>query len=229
MHHHAADVFQKYGIDYCYDGKAPLETACLSKGIAFDQLKTELEDACRVIQLPPAIAFEAWTTDFLISYITNVHHQYLKKTLPDTAEMIQRFADDPISKYPYTREVVLLFNRFKKEILPHLQYEEDSIFPYIGQIAHAYKNEDTYAKLLVKTLRKPLDVIIKYEEDVLSALILKIRILTNGYTIPENACVSHQLMLSRLEELDNDLMQHIYLENEILFPRALHIEAELLK
>lgn len=228
-HHHTADVFRKYGIEYCCGGKWPLETVCLTKGIEFDQLRKELEYACRVIQLPPMIAFDTWNIDFLTSYIVNVHHHYLKKTLADTVEIIKRFAEGHEKKYPYMQEVFVLFQQLKKEILPHIKYEEETVFPYICQIAHAYENKDTYAKLLVKTLRKPLDVIMKYEEDVLSVHVLKIRLLTNSYLTPENACVSHTLALSRLKELDNDLMQHIYLENEILFPKALKIESELLK
>jgi len=229
QHHHTADVFRKHGIEYCCGGKWPLETVCLTKGIEFDQLRKELEDACRVIQLSPMIAFDTWDIDFLTNYIVNVHHQYLKKTLADTSEIIKHFADGHEKKYPHMQEVLALFQQLEKEILPHIRHEEETIFPYIRQIAHAYENNDTYAKLLVKTLRKPLDVIMKHEEDVLSALVLKIRILTNSYIAPENACVSHTLALSRLKELDNDLMQHIYLENEILFPRALKIESELLK
>lgn len=127
------------------------------------------------------------------------------------------------------QEVYALFVQLEKEILPHIRYEEETIFPYICQIAHAYENHDSYAKLLVKTLRKPLDAIMKHEDDLLMALVLKIRLLTNNYSAPENACVSHTLALSRLKELDNDLIQHIYLEKEILFPRALAIESELLK
>jgi len=229
QHHHTADIFRKYGIEYCCGGKWPLETVCLSKGIEFAQLRKELEQACRVVQLPPMIDFDTWNLDFLTNYIVNVHHQYLKKTLADTAEIIAHFAGSHEKKYPHMQEVSALFQQLEKAILPHIQYEEETIFPYICQIAHAYENNDSYAKLLVKTLRKPLDVIMKHEEDVLSALVLKIRMLTNSYTAPENACVSHTLALSRLKELDNDLTQHIYLENEILFPRALKIELELLK
>lgn len=228
-HHHTADVFRKYGIEYCCGGKWPLETVCLTKGIEFSQLKKELEDACRVTQLPPMIAFDTWNIDFLTSYIINVHHGYLKKTLADTAGIIRHFADGHEIKHPYMREVLFLFQQLEKEILPHIKYEEETIFPYICQVAHAYENKDTYAKLLVKTLRKPLDAIMKHEDDLLMALVLKIRILTNSYTAPENACVSHTLALARLKDIDNDLIQHIYLEKDILFPRALAIETELLK
>ena len=70
---------------------------------------------------------------------------------------------------------------------------------------------------------------VRHEEHVLSALMLKIRLLTNNYATPDHACVSHRLAVARLKELDNDLMQHIYLENEVLFPRAIKVEQELLK
>jgi regulator of cell morphogenesis and NO signaling len=52
--------------------------------------------------------------------------------------------------------------------------------------------------------------------------------LTNDYTPPSNACVSHKVTFSKLRELDNDLMQHMHLENNILFPRAIEMEKILL-
>jgi len=114
-------------------------------------------------------------------------------------------------------------------LLPHIRYEEEIIFPYICQVVHAHENNDSYAKLLVKTLRKPLDAMIQHEHNLLEAPIFNIRELTNNYQIPEGSCVSHKVALSRLKELDNDLVQHIYLENEVLFPKALRIEKELLQ
>ncbi|MFT3934867.1 MAG: DUF542 domain-containing protein [Chitinophagaceae bacterium] len=227
--HHTAEVFRKYNIEYCCGGKWPLEAVCLSNGIAFEQLKQELQQAMRVAQLPANTAFETWDTDFLTKYIVNVYHQHIKRSLPVTGDIVQHFADGHVKKFPEMQEVASLFHAFEKEILPHIQYEEETIFPYISQLSHAHQNNDSYAKLLVKTLRKRLDLIMKQEEDFLSTFIVKIRLLTNNYHIPVNACVSHRLALLRLNDLDNDLVQHIYLENEILYPRALKIEQELLE
>src|SRR5450432_3865869 len=84
--HHTADVFRKYGIEYCCGGKWPLETVCMTRGLAFDELKNELEMSGRVIQMPPGLDFNNWDIDFLTRYIVNVHHQYLKSTLPDTGK-----------------------------------------------------------------------------------------------------------------------------------------------
>ncbi len=229
QNHHTADVFRKYEIEYCCGGNWPLATVCMNKGLSFEILKQELEVVCRTVQLPPAINYDSWNTDFLVNYVINIHHQFLKNSIPDTALIIKDFAEGHKKQYPEMQEIAVLFQQLESEMIPHLSYEEETIFPYILQIAHAHNNKDSYAKLLVKTLRKPLHDIMKHEEEVLSALVFRIRLLTNNYKIPDKACVSHNLALSRLKDLDNDLMQHIYLENEILFPRALAIERELMK
>jgi regulator of cell morphogenesis and NO signaling len=229
QNYRTADIFQKYEIEYCCGGKWPLETACMIKGLEFEKLKKELQDASRSTQLPPHLSFETWSIDFLTSYIIHVHHQHLKQSLPATEEILNHFTKDHEKKYPYMLEVQALFAKLKEELIPHIQYEEEIIFPYICQVSHAFENNDTYAKLLVKTLRKPLDKVMNSEHEMLTAPVLKIRNLTNSYSPPEKACISHKVVLERLKENDNDLMQHVYLENDILFPRALQIEKELLQ
>lgn len=229
QNHHTAEIFKKYGIEYCCAGKWPLETVCTMKGISYTTLKSELEEAGRTNYLSTRLAFEQWDVDFLTSYIINVHHHYLRSTLSGTEDIVAHFADEHIKKYPYMQEVKKLCQTLSKEIIPHINEEEKTIFPYICQVVHAYENKDSYAKLLVKTLRKPLETMIRQEQELLQKLILKIREQTNNYVPPENACISHKVALSRLEELDNDMVQHIYLENNILFPKAIHIEQELLK
>jgi regulator of cell morphogenesis and NO signaling len=206
-----------------------MDTVCMTKGLEFEQLKKELLEAGQTVQLPSSLPFHTWSVDFLINYLINIHHHFLKTTLSGTEAILKDFSEDHAEKYPYMQQVYNLFVQLKKDILPHIQQEEDSVFPYIRQIANAHKNNDSYAKLLVKTLRKPIETMATHEHKFLTSSIHKFRELTNNYIPPEHACVSHKIALARLKELDNDLVQHIFLENEILFPRALAIEQELLK
>src|SRR5262247_2854247 len=81
-----ADVFRKYGIEFCCGGKLPLKMVCEMKNLNIDGLKKELEESIRTIHLPNSLKFEDWDIDFLTDYIVNVHHQYLKSTLPETKE-----------------------------------------------------------------------------------------------------------------------------------------------
>jgi regulator of cell morphogenesis and NO signaling len=226
--HRTADVFRKYGIEYCCGGRWPLETVCMMKGLEFEQLKDELGKVSRTLQVSPLLAYDTWNLDFLINYIVNVHHYYLRSTLPSLGELMREFSEEHRSKYPNMVLACDLFQELQEDMLPHLNREEEVIFPYICRLMHAYANSDTYAKLLVKTLRKPLEVTMQKDTEMISNFIYRLRELTNEYVPPEKACVSHRVVFSKLKELDNDLNQHVYLESEILFPRALAMEKELL-
>src|SRR5215467_14609873 len=79
-----ADVFRKYDIDFCCGGKWPLSMVCETKNLDYDIIKEELEDSARTITIHNTLRFDEWNIDFLTDYIVNVHHQYLRKALPET-------------------------------------------------------------------------------------------------------------------------------------------------
>jgi regulator of cell morphogenesis and NO signaling len=223
-----AEVFRKYGIEYCCGGKWPLEMVCATKDINIKVLTKELEDATRTVQVPNSLPFNEWNIDFLTDYIVYVHHHYLKNQLPEIKAMLLRFAEEHRKKYTYLPELEKIFLQLYKETFPHLIQEEEILFPYIKQIAHAFNSRESYASLLVRTLRKPVEEVMNHEHATMSKMIHKMRELTTDYTPPAGACTSHKVTFSRLKELDNDLAQHMHLENNILFPRAIKMEKELL-
>jgi len=81
----------------------------------------------------------------------------------------------------------------------------------------------------VRTLRKPVNQTFFYEYEHLRQLVHNLRMYTNNYVLPENGCLSHKVIMQKLKELDNDLVQHIYLENTVLLPKVAEIEKELLE
>jgi regulator of cell morphogenesis and NO signaling len=221
-------VFRKYGIEFCCGGRIPLQTACEIHGVNKDTIKKELNNSIRNLHITNAIDFGNWDIDFLIDYIRNIHHEYLVKNLPEAGDLLQRFTDSHKKKYPWLPGLMNAFTDLKKIMLPHLQHEEDVIFPYIRQIAHAHHNREPYAALLVRTLRKPVEEMMEREHEYIRNYLRTSRELTNNYTPPENACITHRVCFSKLQELDNDLVQHTHLENNILFPKAIAMEKELL-
>jgi regulator of cell morphogenesis and NO signaling len=222
-----ADIFRKYNISYCCGGKIALQAACELHNVDITILKKELTDIMRVIQVSSAVDFNTWNVDFLVDYIIHIHHAYLHINLPETRDTWAMLVQGHQAKYPYAVELKKCFDVLCGEIIPHLEYEEKVIFPYIKQIAHAWETRAPYAVLLVRTLRKPIEAMIKQEMENIEAYLYQFRQLTNNYTAPAGACITHKVALSKLKELDTDLVQHIYLENEILFPRAISIEKEL--
>ncbi|WP_276502617.1 DUF542 domain-containing protein [Terrimonas pollutisoli] len=221
-------IFRKYGIDYCCGGKMPLQMACSIHGLDIDLIKYELTEIIRNIQVSTFTDFRAWNTDFLVDYLINVHHAYLLKTFPDLIETLDRFVAGHKLKYPFLGQLLETVYKLRDDLLPHLEHEEKIIFPYIKQIAHAYENNESYASLLVKTLRKPIETMMTQEHEYISKYLHSLRELTNNYTSPANACVSHKVSFLKLKELDDDLVQHLFLENEILFAKTIQMEKELL-
>ena len=223
-----ADVFRRHGIEYCCGGRRPLETVCTIKGIDTDLVIREAQLVSRNLLLPGNLPFDSWDTDFLINYIVNIHHHFLRLSLPALEICLRNFAISHEKKYPLYIQVLNCFEKLERDIIPHLKHEEEIIFPYLRQVAHVYDRKESFGSLFIKTPRKPLSSLVDQEHKILEESIIKFRQLTHNYQIPEKACTEHLVVLSKLKALDDDLVQHIYLENEILVPRVLDMEAKLL-
>lgn len=224
----AAVTFWKYGIDFCCGGRLPLEKACAARGLDAEIVRDNLEDTIRYISMYNALKFKEWDLDFLMDYIIRVHHDYLKTILPLLNISVQEFVERHQEKYTYLPELKSIFVKLVKEILPHLSQEEEVTFPYIRQMEYAYNNKEAYAGLLVRTLSKPVEEIIKHNHELMENYLNRIREITSNYAPPQNACTTHKVNYSMLRELDTDLLQHLHLENDILLPKATAIENELL-
>ena len=223
-----ADVFKKYDINFCCGGNWPLETVCMIKGIKIEDLLHDLQMISRNIQIASSLPFHEWSVDFLIDYILNIHHRYIQQTLPKLWFTLTSFVEKHPDKDAGLVHLQSVFWKLQTEMPVHLKEEEDVIFPYIRQLSHAYSEDCSYGKLLVKTLRKPISQIMDQEHKTQTGILIQFRQLTNNYTPPQKSCISHRVLIAKLKELDNDLSQHIYLENEVLFTKALNMERKLL-
>jgi regulator of cell morphogenesis and NO signaling len=223
-----ADVFKKHGINYCCGGQVPLEEACLNKKINYDELVEELDKATKGISLPNTLQYDKWKMDFLIDYIVNVHHAYINIAMPLIQANVISFVNSHKKQYPELEEVQDVFEQLCAILTTHNLHEEATIFPYIKQIETTHRRKEIYGSLFVRTLRKPLSEVEK-EHSKMSELLGKLRQLTNDYSFPENACTNHRVVFNKLREFDNDLVQHKHLENNILFPKAIEMERELLQ
>lgn len=224
-----ADVFRKFDIDFCCGGKWPLDMVCQNKNLNTEEVVGELQ---RIVTQSPsnaALDFDSWDIDFLVDYIYNVHHRYLKKALSEAREQVNKFLDEHRTKFPELAELETIMDQFMKEIPPHMKQEEEIFFPYIKQIHHAHRHRESYARLLIRTLRKPIEEVMLKEHEATGSNLHRLRKITNNYIPPEKACITHKVTFAKLNELDKDLVQHIHLESNILFPKAIKMEQELLE
>ena len=99
QNHRSADVFRKYGIEYCCGGRWPIETVCIAKGLDYEEIKSELLNTCNTIQLPSSLPNQEWPVDFLINYIIHIHHYYLKTSLPETEVIFRNFTEGILKNF----------------------------------------------------------------------------------------------------------------------------------
>lgn len=222
-----ADVFKKYGINYCCGGNISLADACQAIGIDADMVSKDLYKATRTVVIPNNLAIDEWKIEFLIDYIVHVHHAYLTAVLPETAGNMTRFADGHQQKYPFIQKVAALVNQLAELIMVHNAEEEKIIFPYIKQLENTWRRREIYGSLFVRTLGKPLHMHEAAHRQI-DQLLDDIRQATSHFTFPEKACTQLQVLYRKLQEIDQDIIRHQFLENDILFPRAMKMEQELM-
>lgn len=224
-----AEVFKKWGISYCCGGNRSLEEVCRVQHLDLHQVEKELSEAKQSILIDNRLQFNSWPTEFLVDYILNIHHAFAKKEIPAIQLQLGQFVKGHTRKYPCLKEVEDQFNDLAAELLPHMEQEETQIFKYIKQISQIHSRKEAYGKLFVRTLGKSLDSVLNSEHRRIAILLTDLRKMTQDYSFPEDACTNYQVIFNKLKALDNDLALHKHLENNLLYPRAVQMEKELLE
>lgn len=224
-----ADVFKKYGINYCCGGNLPLEEACTLQKIDRTALDRELQQATQNFSLPSSTAFDQWPLPFLIDYITHVHHGYIRTVLPSLKAFVNSYIPGHLKKFPHLAAVHETFTCLVTEVEEHTALEEESIFPYAKQIVNTYNRREVYGNLFVRTMSKPLAETIKKEHGRIANHLKQLREQTGNYIFVPDACTNYQVLYNKLKEFDADLVQHKHLENNILYPKVLEMEKSLLQ
>jgi len=219
-----ADVFKKNGIDFCCGGNVKVTEICEKKGVDFNTLKEEIYN----MELQPSSAhdFNSWDLDFLADYILNTHHKYVV----EANELIIQYSDKvaKVHGHHYTEvvEINRLFHALASELSMHMHKEEMMLFPYIKQLAVAKKNGEEITPPPFGTIQNPINMMEAEHVDA-GDIISQLAALSNNFTPPPEACNTFRALYAKLEEYQNDLFQHIHLENNILFPKAIQLEKEL--
>lgn len=224
-----ADVFKKYGINYCCGGDLPLEEACALQKVDKGALEADLQQATRNFTLPSSTSFAQWPLAFLIDYITYVHHGYIRDVLPSLKAFMNSYVPGHLKKFPHLAAVHETFNHLASEVEEHTAREEESIFPYVKQIVNTYNRKEVYGNLFVRTMSKPLAETVRVEHGRIATHLKHLRELTDHYACGPDACTNYQVLYNKMKEFDADLVQHKHLENNILFPRVLEMEKSLLQ
>ncbi|MBL7892880.1 MAG: iron-sulfur cluster repair di-iron protein [Bacteroidia bacterium] len=220
-----AEVFKKFGLDFCCGGKKTLTKACKEKGLDVVQIEKELK-AVEEKMASPSQDFNSWDLGFLADYIVNTHHKYVLQAMPVIFEYTQKVAKVHGERNPEAIEIANLFLKVVDELNRHMMKEENVLFPYIKILASTKKNLKNLEPSPFGTIENPVRMMEK-EHELVGELMENIKKLSHNYTPPAQACTTFRLSYAKLKEFEDDLHQHIHLENNILFPKAIALEIDL--
>lgn len=217
--HRAANVFEKYHLDFCCKGKRTLEQACTESEIKVEEVLSELGKTEQSNSSSIPINYNSMSLAQLIDYIIATHHSFVKKEMPVILGYLERVATKHGDRHPEMKKVLELFAAVKEEMEHHMQKEELVLFPRIKEIERQLA-EGKEIVINSTYLLSPINMM-EQEHDHAGTMLAEIRELTLNYNPPIDACTTYRLSHATLEAFEQDLHQHVHLENNILFPRAL--------
>ncbi len=226
--HRTAAIFEKYHLDFCCKGKRSLKQACTEQNIAIDELLNELKNlpSNTINGGQASFPFDKLGLSQLAEYIVSTHHDYVKKELPQLFAYIQKVASKHGGRHPELFKIFELVTALKEEMELHMQKEEDVLFPRIKEIEKTAQEPEENYRLSISYLQGPV-TIMEQEHDHAGSLMEEIRTLSNNYKAPADACTTYQLTYASLQAFEIDLHQHVHLENNILFPKAIELMKSL--
>ena len=223
---HAAAVFEKYSLDFCCRGGKTITEACSDKGVDADSVVRDIMQISGAGQQTDN-RFAEWDPSFLISYIVNNHHAYVRKMVPVLRIHTQKIASVHGQNHPEVVKIAAHFQTVADDLLRHMQKEEAILFPYITALLEAKKNGTAIAASPFGSVGNPIKMM-EAEHQNAGDEMYAIRELSSLYTTPEDGCTTYRVTYQELQDFERDLHQHVHLENNILFPLAIALEQELI-
>lgn len=216
-----ASIFDKYGIDYCCKGNRKLEDVCRLHALDPDKLEQEITNLTETTG-KAGLDFNNWPIDLLADYIEKTHHRYVQKAIPDIVKKLEKINDVHGDKHQELKKVLDLFKASAIALTNHMRKEEMILFPFIRKmVAEGISSSD---EISMNSVSNPIkQMMIEHENE--GERYTTIAGLTKNYSVPDDGCNTYRITMDLLHEFDSDLHQHIHLENNILFPKALKLES----
>jgi regulator of cell morphogenesis and NO signaling len=218
----AARVFEQAGIDYCCGGQRGLEEACSKAKMSLAEVAELLEKAAAARTTADRDWLTASQTE-LVDHIVSKHHGYVRQELPRLTALIAKVQGVHGKNHPELTPIARSFADIANEMTMHMMKEENILFPYIVEMEKAAQGKGPRPISMFGTVQNPVRMMMM-EHDSAGANLKAIRDLSGDYTPPADGCASYRVLYEALAAFEADLHQHIHLENNILFPRAIEME-----
>jgi regulator of cell morphogenesis and NO signaling len=220
----ATRVFERFGIDYCCGGNQALEQACEHAGVSFNEVVDSLEMEQEIARAVKQV--HDWRSEplsELITHIKNTHHKYTREESVRLATLLEKVCSVHGKNHPELLEIRETFACLSQELTTHIMKEEMVLFPYIERMEESVIQGEPVLPAPFGSVQNPV-AMMEHEHDSAGDALRLIRKASSDFALPSDACISYQTLYKALAAFEADLHQHIHLENNILFPRAIALE-----
>lgn len=220
----AAEVFEKFGLDFCCMGSQTLEEAC--RNSQHDAVEVTAALQALEAEGSDGINFDAWPLDLLADYIYQRHHHYVEEKTPIIQGYLDKICAVHGGRHPELHEISRIFKETSGALAVHMKKEELMLFPYIKRLAKAVETPGPVSSSIFGSVSKPIHAM---KDDHLDEgqQLQKMAALSNDYTPPADACSTYTVTYKMLKDYEKDMHLHIHLENNILFAKAVQLEEAL--
>ena len=215
----ATRLFESMGIDYCCGGGKSLREACVAANVPVDEVVRKLLASVHENAASPNTDWYSTSLGELVDYIVAKHHVYVRQELPRLEQLLNKVASKHTEKHPELAKVKKVFRELSAELTSHLRKEEEILFPYVKEL----ESSSLKRAPMFGSVKNPIHMM-EIEHDSAGDALRELRSITNGFVTPEEGCFTFQTLYRGFAEFEADLHQHIHLENNILFPRAIELE-----
>jgi len=223
-------VFERFGVDYCCGGGRDLKSAADQAKVPVETLMMALasELEAPVPGQQPERDWNALTATELVEHILERHHAFMKEQLPRVDGLLDKVLKVHVAHRQMLTALQKTFHELNDEIEDHLLKEENILFPLILQWDDHANGKCPAPVAHCGTVRNPIRKM-EYEHDSAGSALARLRELTGNYMPPADACPTFRALYEGLQAIEADLHQHIHLENNYLFPKAVELETSAQK
>jgi regulator of cell morphogenesis and NO signaling len=216
-------IFSILGINYCCGYERSLADGARQAGLGTDEVLDLLSGTM-------APAADNRTTDWnkasltdLADYVVAYHHRRARRDLIHLILLAAEVASGHASRHPEIWELQDELESLSRDLIPHMRREEQYLFPYVRSMESETGPDQTLIFPLFGTIEYPLQAVKHDHNEDLSHL-ASIRQFADNLAIPSRTCGRLRTLCDLIAAFELELQQHIRLENEVLFPRAIEVE-----
>ena len=220
-----ASVLYHFGVKF-YDYQAnTLQEVCAQHGLSLRAVIKGLESVEEPV-VKNEVQLVSYPIDLVLEYLTHTHHLFVKKRLPYIAQLIDGLEQVNFRYKSLSSDLKQVFPLFVEDFIHHIYEEEDSLFSYIRMLTQFLAGESAGSRLYYKMEKSAIQEF-ALEHEVHENEMEGLRKITNDYQYCDEADLHIKVLFDELSRFEQELLVHARIEDEILFPKALHLERQV--